>query len=170
MNKAPNKENGKPSSSHKGDKVVATNRKALHEYHIDERFEAGIALTGTEVKSLRQGKATLGEAYATADRSEIFLYNMHIPPYEAGNRENHEPTRKRKLLLHRQEIRRLENFIQRRGYTLIPLKLYFHNGYAKMSLGLARGKKSHDKRNTIAERDAKREMARALRRRTRGDS
>jgi SsrA-binding protein len=151
----------------KGDRVVATNRKALHEYFIDERFESGIVLTGTEVKSLRQGKASLAEAYAAPEGSDIFIHSLHISPYDPGNRFNHDPIRKRKLLLHRREIRRLQAFVQRRGYTLIPLKLYFQRGYAKVSLGLARGKKSHDKRHAIAERDAKREVQRALRTRQR---
>lgn len=160
--------NGSPAEgTRKGDRVVATNRKATHEYFIDERFECGIVLTGTEVKSLRQGKASLAEAYASPEGDEIFVISMHISPYDPGNRFNHDPLRKRKLLLHRREIRRLQNFVRRKGYTLVPLKLYFQNGYAKLSLGLARGKKSHDKRHSIAERDAKREVQRALRARNR---
>jgi SsrA-binding protein len=154
----------------KGDKVVATNRKAYHEYFIDERFECGIVLTGTEVKSLRQGKASLAEAYASPDGDEIFIHSMHISPYDPGSRFNHDPLRKRKLLLHRREIRRLQGLVQRKGYTLIPLKLYFERGYAKVSLGVARGKKSYDKRHAIAERDSKREVERALRARHRDRS
>jgi SsrA-binding protein len=155
------------TGARKGDRVVATNRKATHEYFIDERLECGIVLTGTEVKSLRLGKASLAEAYAMPEGNEIFVLSMHISPYDPGSRFNHDPLRKRKLLLHRSEIRRLQNFVQRKGYTLVPLKLYFQNGYAKLSLGLARGKKSYDKRHSIAERDAKREVQRALRSRTR---
>jgi len=155
------------AAARKGDRVVATNRRALHDYHIEERVEAGLVLSGTEVKSLRGGKAQLADAYAAGDGREIYLYNLHISPYEAGNRFNHDPTRKRKLLLHRQEIRRLSGFVSRKGLTLIPLQIYFARGYAKVMLGVARGKKTYDKRHAIAERDAAREVRRALREKTR---
>ncbi len=151
----------------KGDRVIATHRKAHHDYHLGERIETGLVLTGTEVKSLRQGQASLAEAYAASEKGEIFLYNLHIPPYEAGNRMNHEPRRKRKLLLHRREIRRLEGLVTRKGQTLIPIQLYFRGGRAKLVLALATGKKAHDKRHAIAEREAEREVARAVRRRSR---
>ena len=156
------------SRERKGDRVVATNRKAFHEYHVGERLEAGLALTGSEVKSLRQGHASLGEAYAVPEGGEIYVHNLHIPPYDPASRFNHEPRRKRKLLLHRREIRRLEGFVTRKGQTLVPLELRFRGGYAKLVLALATGKKAHDKRDAIAEREAKREVARAVRRRARG--
>jgi len=170
MAKGEDKKSATGDEPRRGDRVVATNRKALHLYHIDERFETGLVLTGTEVKSLRQGKASLAEAYATPESDEIFVYGLHIPPYDPASRFNHDPTRKRKLLLHRKQIEKLQGAVQRRGFTLIPLKLYFHRGYAKLTLGLARGKKAHDKRQAIAERDAKREVQRALRDRQRNAS
>ena len=168
MAKKASKDESTAEGARKGDRVVASNRKALHDYHIDERFETGLVLTGSEVKSLRQGKASLTEAYAVPEGEEVFLHGLHIPPYDPASQFNHEPTRKRKLLLHRREIRKLQQEVQRKGYTLVPLKLYFHRGYAKLSLGLARGKKSYDKRQAIAERDTKREVQRALRERQRG--
>lgn len=170
MAKNPDSNGSGAERTRKGDRVVATNRKATHEYFIDERFECGIVLSGSEVKSLRMGKASLAEAYASPEGDEIFIISMHISPYDPASQFNHDPLRKRKLLLHRREIRRLQNFVQRKGYTLVPLKLYFQNGYAKLSLGLARGKKTHDKRHSIAERDAKREVQRALRARHRDGS
>ena len=122
--------------------IVATNRKARHDYHIEERFEAGLALTGTEVKSIRSGRVQLRDAFARVDRGEVWLYNMHVAPYEFGNRWNHEPTRTRKLLLHRKEIRRLSGLLQQQGLTLVPLSLYINErGKVKVELGLARGKK-----------------------------
>ena len=154
----------------KGDRVIATNRKAFHEYLVGERFEAGLALTGSEVKSLRQGQASLGEAYAAAEGGEIFVHNLHIPPYDPASYMNHDPRRKRKLLLHRKEIHKIEGFVTRKGQTLIPLELRFQNGYAKLVVALATGKKAHDKRHAIAEREAKREVSRALRQRSRGGS
>jgi SsrA-binding protein len=149
-------------------KIVAENRKARHDYHIHETYEAGIALTGTEVKSLRAGKANLKDSYARIDHAEIMLYQLHISPYEQGNRFNHEPLRTRKLLMHRDEINKLIGKTKEKGYTLVPLKLYFTRGKAKVELALATGKKNYDKRQDIAERDAKREMARAIRERQKG--
>ena len=149
-------------------KVVSENRKARHDYHIHEVYEAGIALTGTEVKSLRAGKANLKDSYARVDEGELILHNMHISPYEQGNRFNHEPLRARKLLMHRYEINKLVGKTREKGYTLVPLKLYFSRGKAKVELGLASGKHTYDKRQDMAERDAKRDMDRELRDRQRG--
>ncbi len=144
-------------------KVVATNRKARHDYHIEETFEAGLVLTGTEVKSLRAGKVNLRDSFARIDRGEAFLYNMHISPYDFGNRWNHDPTRTRKLLLNKAEIRRLIGKIQQQGLTLVPLKVYFNDrGIAKVELAVARGKKKWDKREDIAKREARREVERAV--------
>lgn len=148
-------------------KVVAENRKARHDYFIEETYEAGIALVGTEVKSLRAGKANLRDSYAEVINGEVFLQNMHISPYEKGNRFNHDPKRPRKLLLHKREIRRLLGGTTQRGYTLIPLRIYFKRGKAKVELALARGKKLYDKRESIARRDAEREIAREIRGRDR---
>ncbi len=146
-----------------GIKIVSENRKARHDYHIHETFEAGIALTGTEVKSLRAGKANLKDSYARIENGEMFLQQMHISPYEQGNRFNHDPLRPRKLLLHRQEINRLLGKTREKGFSLVPLKVYFARGKAKVELALASGKKLYDKRQDLAERDAKRDMERALR-------
>lgn len=144
-------------------KIVCTNRKARHDYEILENMEAGIVLKGTEVKSLRAGNAHLKDSFAAIENGELYLFNAHISPYKQGNRFNHEPTRTRKLLVHAREIKRLIGKIQEKGLTLVPLKLYFTDkGKVKVELGLARGKKSFDKRRTIAERDAKREMDRAV--------
>lgn len=140
--------------------VSITNRKAWHEYHIDEQFEAGVVLSGTEVKSLRQGKASLQEAYCKIENGEVIVYGMHIAPYEQGNRWNLDPLRPRKLLMHKIEIRKIERQLQEKGYTLIPLKLYFTRGYAKINVGLARGKKLYDKREAIAARDIERDRRR----------
>ena len=145
--------------------VITTNRKARHDYHILQTIEAGIVLTGTEVKSLRSGRANLKESFARIEHGEIYLFGMHISPYEQGNRYNPDPKRKRKLLLHTYEIRRLIGKVQEKGLTLVPLKLYFNNGKAKIELALVRGKKEYDKRRTIAERDAKRELERGLKER-----
>lgn len=145
---------------------VAENRKARHEYHIEERLEAGLVLTGTEVKSLRAGHCSLRDAYARVEGGDVVLYNMHVSPYEHGNRMNHDPTRPRKVLLHRREIEWLRGKTKERGYTLIPLRVYFgRSGFAKVELGLARGKRQVDKRRAIAEREARRELARAFRER-----
>jgi SsrA-binding protein len=144
------------------------NRKARHEYHIEETYEAGIALTGTEIKSIRAGKANLQDSYARVENGELVLYNMHISPYEQGNRFNHEPKRPRKLLMHKREIMRLFGQTREKGFSLIPLKIYFNNkGWAKVELALARGKKKFDKREDIIARDAKREMDRAMKNRNR---
>jgi SsrA-binding protein len=149
------------------DKTVAVNRRARHEYAVEETLEAGIALTGTEIKSIRAGRVNLAEAYARIERGEAWLIGAHIAPYEQGNRNNHEPTRTRKLLLHRDQIAELSGRTQARGYTLVPLKLYIRNGMAKLELGVARGKKAYDKRRTIAERDARRELERETKARIR---
>jgi SsrA-binding protein len=141
---------------------IVQNRKARHIYHILETLEAGLVLTGTEVKSLRAGKANLVDSYAMVERGQVWLMNLHISPYEQGNQFNHEPKRKRKLLLHRRDIRRLIGKTQEKGLTLIPLSLYFKKGWAKVELALAKGKKLHDKREDVAKRDADREMARAM--------
>lgn len=143
-------------------KIVTDNRKAWHEYFILESFEAGISLQGTEVKSLRMGKANLQDAYARVENGELFLYNMHISPYEQGNRFNHEPKRTRKLLMHKFEIAKLFAKVREKGLTIVPLKVYFSRGKAKVEIGLAQGKKLYDKRAVMAEKDAKRDMAKTL--------
>jgi len=147
----------------KRDFAVATNRRALHDYFVEQTFECGIVLTGTEVKSLRQGKAQLADSYAIVDQGQAWLHHLHISPYEQGNRANHEPMRTRKLLLHKREIAKLWAATRQKGYALIPLKLYFTRGKAKVALGVCKGKKLHDKRATIAARDADREVRRELR-------
>jgi SsrA-binding protein len=144
-------------------KIIATNRRARFEYEVLEHFEAGIALVGPEVKSLRAGKASLTDSYAVVRRGEVLLLNLHIAPYEAATRDNPEPRRERKLLLHRAEIARVSGKVRERGFTLVPLQLYFRGGRAKVELGLVRGKRSHDKRETIRRREAERELARATR-------
>ena len=141
-------------------KSVARNPKATHDYHILETWESGIVLTGTEVKSLRNGKASIKEAYARVRNGEVFLEGMNITPYEQGNRYNHDPVRTRKLLLHRREIEKLIGAVEQQGLTLIPLELYFKDGRAKVALALGRGKKLHDKRETLKRRAAEREAAR----------
>jgi len=143
-------------------KVVAENRKARHDYFIDEIYEAGIALVGTEVKSIRTGKVSLRDSYAEVVNGEAYLQNMHISPYDKGSRFNHDPKRPRKLLLHKREIKKLLGQTTQKGYTLIPLRLYFKRGKVKVELALARGKKLYDKRQDIAKRDAQREISRAL--------
>jgi SsrA-binding protein len=146
-------------------KVIAKNRRAFFDYHVESRVEAGISLTGTEVKSLREGSAQLSDAYAIGQHGELFLLNAQIPPYKAaGPLLNHEPKRTRKLLLHRREIDRLLEQQQKGGYALIPLSLYFKDGVVKVEIGVAKGKRAADKRDAIAEKDAKREMQRARRR------
>lgn len=140
---------------------IARNRRARHDYHIIETWEAGLVLTGTEVKALREGKANIGDAYGILKNGEVWLLNLHISPYERGGYANHEPDRTRKLLLHRKEIRRLIGAVERQGLTLIPLEIYFKRGVAKVALALGKGKKAHDKRDTVKEREAEREMARA---------
>jgi len=144
-------------------KTICLNRKAYHDYYIDDSIEAGLVLTGTEVKSVRQGKVSLRDAYARAQNGELWLMNAHIAQYQGGNRYNHQPTRDRKLLLHREQIADLIGKATRNGFTLVPLKLYFKNGTAKVELGLAKGKKLYDKRAALARRDAQRQMEQALR-------
>jgi len=145
------------------DKVLAQNRRASHDYFIEDTYEAGMVLMGTEIKALRAGKANLNDAFATIRDGEIFLHNMHISPYEQGNRYNPtDPRRARKLLLHKAEINKLLGLTKQEGYTLVPLKVYVRNGYAKVLLGLAKGKKKYDKREAMAKRDAEREIQRAL--------
>ncbi|HEY1967395.1 MAG TPA: SsrA-binding protein SmpB [Pseudonocardia sp.] len=151
-----------------GEKVIASNRKARHDYTILDTYEAGIMLQGTEVKSLRLGRASLVDAFATVDEGEIFLRNLHIPEYVQGTWTNHAPRRTRKLLLHRSEIERLIGKTREGGLTLVPLRLYFSDGKVKVELALARGKKSYDKRNDLAKRDAEREITRAVGRRAKG--
>lgn len=143
-------------------KVVASNKKAFHDYEIKETYEAGIVLTGTEIKSVRQGKVNLKEAYARVFRGEVWIYGMHIAPFEQGNRFNHDEYRNRKLLLHKTEIRKLIGQVAVEGYTLVPIRLYLQNGFAKVEIGLARGKQLHDKRHAIKERDHKREIEKAF--------
>jgi SsrA-binding protein len=154
--------------STRADRTVATNRRARHDYAIEETFEAGMVLTGPEVKSLRMGRATLSDAYARVDGDEVWLENLHIPPYEMADTRAYDAKRRRKLLLHREQIRRLTGKTAERGLTLIPLKIYFTRGIAKMELGLGRGKRQFEKRHSIAEREHRREMERAFgpRRRT----
>lgn len=145
-------------------KLIANNKKAYHEYFIDETIEAGIVLTGTEVKSMRSGKANIKESYAVINNGELFIQGMHISPYEMGNRYNEDPLRTRKLLLHRREIDKLIGLTQKKGYTIVPLKIYItEKGLMKVQLGVARGKKSHDKRQDLAKKDANRDIQRALR-------
>ncbi len=146
-----------------GPKTISVNRKARHEYHIEDTIDAGLVLTGTEIKSVRAGKVSLADAYARIDRGEAWLVGAHIAPFEGGNRMNHEPRRDRKLLLHRDEIDSLLGRTKSKGLTLVPLRLYIsERGLAKVELGLARGKQLHDKRRAIAERDARREVDREL--------
>jgi SsrA-binding protein len=149
-----------------GEHTVASNRRARHDYHIEETFEAGMVLTGAEVKSLRAGRASLSDAYGHVAGTELWIENLHIPPYEHGtSQRGYEPKRPRKLLLHRREIARLIGKTQERGLTLVPLRLYFVRGLAKVELGLGRGKRQYEKRRTIADREHRREMERGLSRR-----
>jgi len=152
----------------RGRKVIASNRKARHEYAILDTYEAGIALQGTEVKSLRLGRASLVDAFATVDDGEVWLRNLHIAEYTQGSWTNHEPRRTRKLLLHRAEIERLIGKIREGGLTLVPLAMYFADGKVKVEIALARGKKTYDKRADLAKRDANREIAKAVGRRAKG--
>lgn len=141
-----------------GKKVLATNRKARHEYFIEETYEAGISLRGTEVKSIRQGKANIKESYAIIEKGEVFINNLHISPYEQGNIHNVDPIRKRKLLLHKRQIRKLTEDTLKKGYTLVPLSIYIVNGLVKVEIAVAKGKKLYDKRDDIAKKDAERRM------------
>jgi len=149
----------------KDSRVITVNRKAYHDYHIEESLEAGIVLKGSEIKSIREGKVNLSDAYAKPDNGELWLYNSHIASYDAASYNTHEPTRPRKLLLHRKEIDIVAGKVVQKGLTLVPLKLYIKRGVAKVELGVARGKKAYDKRESIARRDAEREMERALKQR-----
>lgn len=145
------------------DKPLAQNRKASHDYFIEETYEAGLVLTGTEIKSLRAGKSNISDAFATIRGGEAFIHNMHISPFEQGNRFNpNDPTRARKLLLHKKEITKLLGQSKQEGYTIVPLKIYIKNGYAKLLIGLGKGKKQYDKRDTAAKKDAQRDIQRAL--------
>ncbi|MBR5547077.1 MAG: SsrA-binding protein SmpB [Clostridia bacterium] len=149
----------------KGIKIIAQNKKAYHEYFVEETYECGLALKGTEVKSMRQGRVNLKESFCMIRQMEIFAEGMHISPYEQGSFSNTDPLRPKKLLMHKAEIRKLSGLVARQGYTLIPLKVYLKDGRMKLELGLCRGKHLHDKRDSAAERDAKREMDRAIRER-----
>ena len=153
-----------PEKEKERQRDVAVNRRAYHDYFIDEKFECGIVLTGSEVKSLRAGRCNLRDGYVRIDGNEAWLENVHISPYAEANLMNHDPLRPRKLLLHRKEIASLIGKVRQKGYTLIPLRVYFSRNHAKVEVGLARGKRQFDKRQAIAERDAKREIERAVRR------
>jgi SsrA-binding protein len=153
----------------KGIKVLADNRRARHDYFIEETYEAGVALRGTEVKSVRAGRVNLRDSYAQVENGQLILYNLHISPYEQGNRFNHDPIRPRVLLMHKREIMRLLGLTQAKGYTLIPTRMYLRNGRIKVEVGLAKGKKLYDKREAAAERSARREMAQAMRARDKGE-
>ena len=144
-------------------KIIANNKKAYHDYFVEESFEAGIVLVGTEVKSLRMGKCSIKESFIGIDNGEIFVYGMNISPYEKGNIFNRDPLRAKKLLLHRSEIRKLDGLVMRQGFTLIPLEMYLKNGRVKIQLGLCKGKQLHDKRDSLAKRDSDREIRRVLR-------
>ncbi|HLB64045.1 MAG TPA: SsrA-binding protein SmpB [Anaerolineales bacterium] len=148
-----------------GAKVLAANRKASHDYFLEDRFEAGIALQGTEIKSIRAGQISLREAYVRTDGEEVWLVNAHVAPYDPASNMNHDPRRERKLLLHRREILKLQDKVRQKGYTIIPTKVYLSGGRAKVEIALARGKRQYDKRQQIARREAQRDMERALRRR-----
>ncbi len=148
-----------------GEKLICNNKKAYHDYFIEEKFEAGMVLKGTEVKSLRQGKANLNDSFAMVKGGEAFLHNLHISPYDFGNRENHDPDRMRKLLLHKKEITKLFGKVREQGYSLVPLRLYFKNGLVKVEMGLAKGKKLYDKREDMKRKDMHRDVAQALKER-----
>lgn len=148
-------------------KVVATNRKAAHDYFLEDRYEAGIVLTGSEIKSIRAGQLNLRDGYVQPKDGELWLYNVHIAPYEPAHREGHEPRRPRKLLLHRREIARLMSEIQKKGYTIVPTQVYLRRGRAKVEIALARGKRQYDKREAIARREAQRQIDRTLKERER---
>jgi SsrA-binding protein len=151
-----------------GHKMIAQNRKARHDYHVEDTWEAGLVLMGTEVKSLRQGRATLVDGFAEVDAHEVWLHGVHIPEYTQGTWTNHASRRRRKLLLNKSEIAKIERKIGDKGYTLIPLSLYFKDGRAKVEIGLAKGKKSYDKRHALADRQAEREKQQAIGRRAKG--
>ncbi|MDO4647927.1 MAG: SsrA-binding protein SmpB [Eubacteriales bacterium] len=144
----------------KGTRLIANNKKAFHDYFIDEKYEAGIALAGTEVKSMRMGKCSIKEAFVKIEKGEVYVYGMHVSPYEKGNIFNKDPLRVRKLLMHRYEIRKIEAKLKEKGYTLVPLQVYFKDSLVKVEIGLARGKKIYDKREDIAKKDQRREAER----------
>ncbi|MBC1291470.1 SsrA-binding protein SmpB [Listeria booriae] len=148
-------------------RLVAQNKKARHDYAIEETFEAGIVLQGTEIKSVRNARVNLKDAYARVDRGEVFLHNMHISPYEQGNRYNHDPLRTRKLLLHKRQISKLIGETKEAGYSIVPLKMYIKDGYAKVLIGVAKGKKKYDKREDLKRKEAKRDVERAFKERQR---
>ncbi|CAM4259301.1 MULTISPECIES: SsrA-binding protein SmpB [Listeria] len=148
-------------------RLVAQNKKARHDYAIEETFEAGIVLQGTEIKSVRNARVNLKDAYARVDRGEVFLHNMHISPYEQGNRYNHDPLRTRKLLLHKKQISKLIGETKEAGYSIVPLKMYIKDGYAKVLIGVAKGKKKYDKREDLKRKEAKRDVERAFKERQR---
>lgn len=148
-----------------GIRIISENRKAFHNYYVEDKFEAGIILKGTEVKSLREGKANLQDSYGLLKSGELFLLNAHIPPYKLGNRENHDPLRTRKLLLNRSELSKLWGKLETQGYSVIPLKMYFKDGLVKVEMALAKGKKSHDKREATKEKEIKRAMAKLTKQR-----
>lgn len=148
-----------------GEKLICNNKKAYHDFFIEEKFEAGVVLKGTEVKSLRMGKANLNDSFALVKNGETYLHNLHISPYDFGNRENHDPDRMRKLLLHKKEIGKLFGKIREQGYSVVPLRLYFKNGMVKVELGLAKGKKLYDKREDMKKKDMRRDVAVALKER-----
>jgi SsrA-binding protein len=152
----------------KKDAQIAENRRARHDYFIEETFEAGLVLTGTEIKSIRKRSVNFTDAFARVENGEVFLYNMHIAPFEQGNRYNHDPLRTRKLLLHKKEINKLIGISKETGYTIVPLKMYIKNGYCKLLIGVGKGKKNYDKRESIKQRTADRQMQQALRRAEKG--
>jgi SsrA-binding protein len=145
-----------------GQKVIAQNRKATHDYFIEDRFEAGLVLQGSEIKSIRAGRVALKEAYVLVERGQAFLHNAHIAAYDPAARQGHDPLRVRKLLLHKKQIVKIAEYIQQKGYTVVPLKMYLSKGRAKLEIALARGKKNYDKRDAIAERESQRDIARVL--------
>ncbi|GBF76407.1 SsrA-binding protein [Paenibacillus sp. 598K] len=151
------------------DRPLAQNKKASHDYFIEETFEAGMVLTGTEIKSIRQGRSNISDAFATIRNGEIFIHNMHVSPFEQGNRHNPaDPTRARKLLMHKSQINKLLGLSKQEGYAIVPLKIYSRNGFAKLLIGLGKGKKQYDKRESAAKKDAQRDIQRALRERQKG--
>ena len=150
-----------------GEKLICNNKKAYHDYFIEEKFEAGMVLQGTEVKSLRLGKANLNDSFALVKNGEAFLHNLHISPYDFGNRQNHDPERMRKLLLHKKEITKLFGKVREQGYSLVPLRLYFKDGLVKVEMGLAKGKKLYDKREDMRKKDMSRDVAQAMKERHR---
>jgi len=164
LNEYPNHSIFDPMAEEQKDKTVATNRKAWHNYEILEKYEAGIELIGSEVKSLRAAKISFKDSFAMVKRAEVILYNLHIAPYEKASHFSHDPERPRRLLLHRKEIRKIQGKIEEKGLTIVPLRVYFHGPYAKVELGVARGKRKYDKREAVAKRDADRDIRRAHKR------